>query len=177
MTCSAVLNWISGEDGFKDCCNSVCISWCTASISDYHGFDYLRKNMNGIIHLLVLKLYFNWVVLLFNWAWNNTKMCEAKFSRRGFGSPSWGHNGFRPTLTASVIIKEPIVNVMNSLLQLSFTSLCEEKRLEQDILVLLVFILLSVIQILAQGKAFLAKLVQTNENKRQTFSFNSTFFL
>lgn len=51
---------------------------------------------------------------------------------------------------------------MNSLLQLSFTSLCEEKkRLEQDILVLLVFILLSVIQILAQGKAFLAKLVQT----------------
>lgn len=128
MTCSAVLNWISGEDGFKDCCNSVCISWCTASISDYHGFDYLRKNMNGIIHLLVLKLYFNWVVLLFNWAWNNTKMCEAKFSRRGFGSPSWGHIGFRPTLTASVIIKEPIVNVMNSLLQLSFTSLCEEKK-------------------------------------------------
>lgn len=129
-------------------------------IMDYS--DYLRKNMNGIIHLLVLKLYFNWVVLLFNWAWNNTKMCEVKFSRRGFGSPSWGHIGFRPTLTASVIIKEPIVNVMNSLLQLSFTSLCEEKtRLEQDILVLLVFILLSVIQILAQGKAFLAKLVQT----------------
>lgn len=55
-------------------------------------------------------------------------MCEAKFSRRGFGSPSWGHIGFRPTLTASVIIKEPIVNVMNSLLQLSFTSLCEEKK-------------------------------------------------
>lgn len=36
--------------------------------------DYLRKNMNGIIHLLVLKLYFNWVVLLFNWAWNNTNV-------------------------------------------------------------------------------------------------------
>lgn len=64
---------------------------------------------------------------------------------------------------------------MNSLLQLSFTSLCEEKRLEQDILVLLVFILLSVIQILAQGKAFLAKLVQTNENKK-LFPLTAPFF-
>lgn len=27
MTCSAVLNWISGEDGFRDCCKHFRLSW------------------------------------------------------------------------------------------------------------------------------------------------------